>query len=169
MASPLVVNLVELTRRPGIQRHVGGEPLATDLGIDDPRVADDAIVVVALVLESAEGGIVVRGNVRCRADAACRRCLRPVVVDAVSDVDEVYQRVPRSEDALPLVGEHLDLAPLVREIVLLGLPSTPLCRAECPGLCQGCGVDLATETCTCGAPPTDPRWSALETWQSDGR
>lgn len=168
MASPLVVNLVELTRRPGVQKDVAAEPPADELAIDDPRIAGDSTVAVSLALESADGGIVVRGMVRCRAGLECSRCLRPFAVDAVAEVDEVYQRVPQTADALPLVGEQLDLAPMVREVLLLGLPSAPLCRADCPGLCQGCGADLAVEACSCSAPPPDPRWSALEGWRSDG-
>jgi len=169
MAAPLVVNVVELTRRSGVQKDVAAEPLASELGIDDPRVAPDRAVSVSLVLESAEGGIVVRGSVACRADVECSRCLRPVSVAAESEVDEVYQRVPDSADALPLVGEQLDLAPMVREVVLLGVPAVPLCRPDCPGLCLGCGADLACEPCTCGEPPADPRWSVLEEWRGDGQ
>lgn len=169
MASPLVVNLVELTRRPGVQKDVVAEPLAAELGIDDPRIAGDEVVSVSLGLESAEGGIVVRGSVGCRAEVECSRCLRSVTVRSACDVDEVYQRVPQTADALPLVGEQLDLAPMVREVVLVGLPSAPVCRPDCPGLCHGCGADLATEGCSCVEPPSDPRWSVLEEWRPDGR
>ncbi len=168
MVAPLVVNLVELTRRPGVLKDVAAEPSARELDIDDPRVAADQPVVVSLVLESAEGGIVVRGSVACRVEVECSRCLRPVSVSEECEVDEVYQRVPDSADALPLVGEQLDLAPMVREVVLLGVPARPLCRPDCPGLCLGCGADLSSESCSCGEPPADPRWSVLEEWRGDG-
>ena len=50
-----------------------------------------------------------------------------------------------------------------------GVPPVPLCRPDCPGLCLGCGADLASEPCSCGEPPADPRWSVLEEWRGDGQ
>ena len=63
---------------------------------------------------------------------------------------------------LQIVGEQLDLRPVVRELVLLDAPSTPLCRPDCAGLCPTCGVDRNSQACQCEPPPVDPRWSALD-------
>ena len=61
-----------------------------------------------------------------------------------------------------LVGDLLDLEPVLRDAVVLALPMSPLCQEDCPGLCVECGVPLAT-----AGPghrhdgPPDPRWGAL--------
>jgi uncharacterized protein len=56
--------------------------------------------------------------------------------------------------------EVLILDDLVRQEVILAVPFSPQCRAECRGLCPQCGQDLNAETCSC-APPPDPRWAVL--------
>ena len=65
-------------------------------------------------------------------------------------------------DAFPIVGDQLDLAPMVREHALLILPDGPLCRSDCAGLCPQCGVDRNEQTCTCVTERHDDRWAALD-------
>jgi uncharacterized protein len=49
----------------------------------------------------------------------------------------------------------LDLGAAVREELALLVPSFPLCRESCAGLCARCGMDLNVGACRCGA-PDDP-------------
>jgi uncharacterized protein len=49
-------------------------------------------------------------------------------------------------DALRLTDYHeLDLEPAVRDAISLAEPIAPLCRPDCPGLCETCGVDLTSD------------------------
>lgn len=162
MASPLIVNSSELLRRPGTTRDISLVVPASLFDFGDSRIADDSNVDVKLHLESLTDGIVVRGELSGHWQLQCRRCLRPVDDESVANVDELYQRVPDNPDAYPLNGEQLDLQPMVRELVLLSLPESPLCRAECPGICPQCGADLQSDTCVCGAQVTDERWAVLD-------
>jgi len=50
-------------------------------------------------------------------------------------------------------GDHLDLAPMLREHVILAAPMQPICREECAGLCSRCGKDLNEGPCQCPAEP----------------
>lgn len=60
-------------------------------------------------------------------------------------------------------GETIDLLPLVREQVLLGLPAIePLCTEACRGLCTTCGQDLNEADCGHSQKVLDPRWAALK-------
>ena len=63
-------------------------------------------------------------------------------------------------EAFPIEHGQLDLAPMVREEVLLGVPEAPLCRPDCPGLCPTCGADLQTGPCGCSTEVRDERWAA---------
>ncbi len=54
-------------------------------------------------------------------------------------------------EAFPIERGQLDLAPMVREEVLLGVPDAPLCRDDCAGICPECGADLAAGPCGCDA------------------
>ena len=161
--NPLLVNAAELLRRPGTDRKIELAVPLIDLDVvDATRFPDDAEVAVQLRLDSLSDGIVVDGVLRTPWIGVCRRCLVDTSGVAESDVRELYQKVVTAIDAFEIVGEQLDLRPLVRELVLLDAPSTPLCRPDCAGLCPTCGVDRNKETCSCEPPPVDPRWSALD-------
>jgi len=60
-------------------------------------------------------------------------------------------------------GEIIDLSALAQEQILLALPSLPLCREECHGLCAQCGANLNLESCTCQSAWRDPRLAVLAT------
>lgn len=60
-------------------------------------------------------------------------------------------------------GEEVDLTPLVYEQTILGLPTRPLCRESCQGLCARCGANLNLGPCGCPAAPSDPRLAVLHT------
>jgi len=53
-------------------------------------------------------------------------------------------------------GDHIELAPMLREHIILASPMQPLCRENCAGLCARCGKDLNEGPCQCPAeaPPT---------------
>lgn len=48
-------------------------------------------------------------------------------------------------------GDHVELAPMLREHIILAAPMQPLCREECAGLCARCGKDLNEGPCQCPA------------------
>ena len=161
MASPLVVNVIELLRTPGSTKDLDLSVGSADLDFGDVRVVDEPVSVV-LHLESLTNGIAVTGHVGATWAGECRRCLTPVRerVDVV--VEELYQRTLEDPDAYPIANDQIDLVPMVRENVLVALPVGPLCRPDCPGMCPHCGADLAEGPCGCSVPTGDPRWSALD-------
>jgi uncharacterized protein len=162
MASPLVVNILELIRRPGTYKDLDVDVSTAEFAFDDPRIDDSRDVHAELHVESTSGGIVVNGLVIAQARGACSRCLADLGLSVASDVDEIYQRVPENDDVYPLEGDQLDLRPMVRESVLLAIPEAPLCSPSCKGLCPVCGVDLNRESCGCARPTADDRWSVLD-------
>jgi DUF177 domain-containing protein len=60
-------------------------------------------------------------------------------------------------------GDEVDLSPLICEELLLALPTRPLCREECRGLCSRCGTNLNQGECRCPEPAGDPRLAVLRT------
>jgi uncharacterized protein len=158
----LLINAAELLRRPGSERDLDVELSAAELGLADPRFRPDDRVGVALRLESLNDGIVVLGSIDVPWHGSCRRCLRPLDEHTRSDVDELYQSVVTHPDAFEIVGDQLDLLPMVRELALLDAPESPLCRPDCAGLCPVCGVDLNETTCSCEAPVQSSPWDVLD-------
>lgn len=163
MASPLVVNVAELLREPGARKAVRAEARADEIDIVDYRIAADATIEVDAVLESSLDGIVVRGQIDAEWHDTCRRCARPVGGVAKLAVDELFQQRPTGDEASPIVGEQLDLGPVVRDLVLLDTPVDPLCSDACAGLCPACGADLNEGPCGCSSAVADDRWGVLDT------
>jgi len=159
---PLLVNAHELLRRPGSERRIEVEVPAVDVGLDDARLVDDAVVRIDIVCSSLNDGIVVDGRVSTVHRGECRRCLRPVVERVESRVHELYQETLTDPDAFPIDNDQIDLVSVVRETLLIDLPEAPLCRDECRGLCASCGTDLNDGACGCVQENVDPRWAALD-------
>ena len=58
--------------------------------------------------------------------------------------------------------DRLDLDALLREDILLELPTKFLCREDCRGMCPVCGKNLNDGPCGCGTEGGDPRLAALK-------
>jgi len=111
------------------------------------------------------------GRVSGQAIGHCARCLERYTFDIAADFSFVL--VPRSpmpvevglnEEDLELSfyeGEEVDVSPLVLEQIVLALPTRPLCRDDCRGLCPQCGINRNNETCDCVIQQGDPRLAVL--------
>ena len=56
--------------------------------------------------------------------------------------------------------ERIDLRGVILEPILIDLPMKMVCDPDCKGLCDQCGTNLNTSSCTC-EPTSDTRWQAL--------
>ncbi len=160
---PLVIDIRELGRRAGSLMEVDREaPAPANLGAGMARVVAGSPIRLSVRLEAVVEGVLASGTATVTVVGECARCLDPVEWDETVAFTELYLHEPGPEDeGLPLLdGELLDLEPLVRDAVVLGLPLAPLCTADCPGLCVECGARLADEPGH-GHEAIDPRWAAL--------
>jgi uncharacterized protein len=162
VSHPLVVNVTELMRRAGNDKDVAVTMTLVDLGVDDPRFDPLAEARIELHLESMSDGLVVRGSVQAPWRSTCRRCLEAATGVTTSEVQELYQVHVTDPDAFELDGDVLDLAPMVKEVVLLDAPLAPLCRPDCKGICPTCGAALNQGECGCEVATSDPRWAGLD-------
>lgn len=121
----------------------------------------------------------IEGRIIAHAEVACDRCLKTVKAPLEVEFSESF--MPRAfegeaEDETELQkddlnfsfyeGDAVELDELVREQLLLALPTRFVCREECKGLCPTCGADLNEETCGCAKSEVDPRWAALEKFKN---
>jgi len=124
-------------------------PIADDIHLSRP-------IEGRIDLSSTGRGILVRGHRETGIEESCSRCLRPARASVSIDLEEealpsfdLESGVPldtsAEPDVLRLDDHHeLDLGPTVRDAISLAEPIAPLCRPDCPGLCETCGVDLAS-------------------------
>ena len=166
------------------------------LGLDGPDERFDEPLTITLNLTQQGGPITVTGTLEGTAIRQCVRCLTdfldPLEVSVYaefvrqpdgqakvppdsgrrgarrgSDTDEPIET--EEEDELYFYqGDHLDLAPMVREQVILAAPMRPLCRADCLGLCPQCGQNLNERRCACPPAPTPSPFRVLHERRSKG-
>ena len=165
MGSPragLVVNVADLLYRPGARRRFRGAARLEALRVVGSTVPADAEMSVDALLEWVNDGVLATGTATVPWEAECRRCLAPVRGEVTAEFRELFEEESREGESYPLKGDRIDLAPLAREALLLGLPLAPLCRDDCHGLCPSCGADLNLGPCGCPTDDRDPRWRTLD-------
>ena len=141
-----------------------------ELRVVETEVPADAEVRCCAVLEAAGSQVTVRGQVTAPWSAPCRRCAEPLTGELDAEVLEVYERHPSEGETWPLGEEEIDLAPMLREIVMLDLPFAPEGPVDDTGTCLTCGRDVTPlpddddEGAGAGEPAPDPRWAALDGW-----
>lgn len=122
---------------------------------------------LSVYVEPVGNGYILTGTLVIEVEMDCSRCLESVIVE----IDDSFRLLLSSEtmDSSPdddwflldTETREFDIAPLVRELVLIGLPVKPLCNDECLGLCTECGGNRNTGSCTCKGHRRDPRWAEL--------
>jgi uncharacterized protein len=165
--NPLLVNALELLRRPGSSKQFTFPADPSMIEIESSVIVPYSTIDVDLTVESLTDGVVVNGSIRAAFQGECRRCLRPLEGFIDVEVHELYQVQVTDPDAFPIEGDQINLVPMVRETVLLELPEAPVCRPDCAGLCPQCGIDLNTGTCDCVSESIDPRWAVLDSLRDE--
>jgi uncharacterized protein len=110
------------------------------------------------------------GEMTGRAEGQCARCLESFELDFAAPFSFVFVPRASAEAEEPSGGEIdlglydgnvVDLSPMLRERLLLSLPTLPLCSEDCLGLCPGCGSNRNQGRCGCAEPEGDPRLAVL--------
>jgi uncharacterized protein len=160
----IAVDVTDLLDRPGASRRVIVREPVDGLRLELAHVPDGAPVAGDLLLESVVEGILVSGQLTGQLELSCARCLTSFPGRVVVDVQELFALgASPGDDEYPLAPEgSIALEPLVRDGVLLAMPSAPLCRPGCLGLCERCGGDRNLGECSCEPETADPRWAVLE-------
>lgn len=153
-------------------------PAPEGIGIMSVGVPEGSEIELDVRLESVIEGVLVSGTALVQLTGECSRCLDPISDELEVDLQELYayeetdergrvvRREPGSTDAdeddeqRHLVGDLLDLEPVLRDAVVIDLPLAPVCRDDCPGLCPQCGFRLEDDP-EHHHDVIDPRWAAL--------
>ena len=130
-------------------------------------------VRVAGQVRRRSGELEISGELHTKVALPCARCLKEVelpidvkfaerFVASVSWRNEEHHELSRDDLDLGLVDEAIELNDLVKEEILLALPSQLLCNESCKGICPICGVDRNSSDCNCESRQVDARWEKLK-------
>ena len=110
-------------------------------------------------------GILLQADLHGDIGLECVRCLTDFQQSLHFDLTELYafsQRYVTDSGLLMPESGFIDLAPVLREYILLEIPISPLCRQDCKGLCPICGNNLNESTCNHEDESVDPRLASLK-------
>ena len=118
--------------------------------------------------------VFVNAHIEARAQVECDRCLQPIEAPVIADfvLEYITGSEYESSDVAELTeaemsvsvfdGKAIDVDEIVKEQILLAVPTRMLCREDCKGICPECGIDRNTGECSCVADDIDPHWAALK-------
>ena len=166
---PLVVDTTKLPRQPGATRALKRVvPAPPDLGLELIGVPEGSDLELDLELTSVSEGVYVSGTVHGSLTGECGRCLNEIsqpfevsLAELFAYEDSTTEETTDEDEVGRMQGDLIDLEPAVRDAIVLTLPTNPLCRPDCPGLCPECGVHFDDLPADHSHEAADPRWAAL--------
>lgn len=147
------------------------EPEEIDLE-GEPVKLKDAVKISGDVTRRA-AQTEVAGKILADVLLECSRCLQAVEESLEIEFDTVFvtpeffpegKETELQQDDLEVdvfAGDEIDLTELIREQILLNLPTQVFCREDCKGFCDKCGANLNLINCNCEENEIDPRWQSL--------
>ncbi len=157
MSDGLVVDVDDLVGQPGASRGFSGRRSVT-LKLGDTVV--DGPMQVAGSVRGTVDGVIAGFTASAPAHFTCVRCLTEW--DDVVEVEgtQHFGSIP-DEDGYAIVDRAVDVSAPATDELSLGIPSSPLCRPDCRGLCPICGNDLNSEPCDGHGEDPDSPFAAL--------
>jgi uncharacterized protein len=167
--SPLTVNIARLGRRPGAMFPLHDVvPSPSRIGVEMIGIPAGAPLELDLRVESVSEGVLVTGTLTAPTTGECSRCLTQLsgrvkvgLTELFAYPDSVTEATTEEDEVGRVVGDIVDLEQPIIDAVGLELPFSPVCRADCPGLCPRCGIPLATAEPGHHHDEIDPRWAKL--------
>jgi len=146
---------------------------AGQLELQDERVQLAGPVSINGRVKRSGAEVIVSGHIIGKLFINCDRCLTPLDMTLNNDFELEYVNgsdyeelhdAELTEEQLAISvfdGVGIDVDEIVKEQVLLAVPTRLLCRDDCKGICPVCGSDKNTTDCNCEASSGDPRWDVL--------
>jgi uncharacterized protein len=175
----LAFNVAGLLAEPaGARRELEVSTPPIDLG---PELRQSRGVEGRLKLTRTNRGLLVEGRFDTELRLVCSRCLREIdypigfeieeeALPSVDLVSGLALDTSTEPDQLRLNDHHeLELEGEFRDAIALAEPIAPLCREDCPGLCQVCGKELAGGDHDHPDAEIDPRLEVLRAFREEER
>src|SRR5919106_1739865 len=136
----LVIDISEISSNPGARKEVLESAPIPGIRVPLGWVDENETIDISLTVESILEGILVTGEVAGVLHMSCSRCLKEFEEPFDHMVEEVFY-FSSPEETYQVSGHQVDLAPMLRDVILLSIPLTPLHHPNCRGLCPVCGQD----------------------------
>ena len=125
------------------------------LDLHDEYLRPFAGIRYRLSVQLAGRELLARGKLGQDFESVCSRC--GADFDFTVTVPDFLASFETDEKT-----EIVDLTDELRQSIILALPTYPVCRADCRGVCPTCGKNLNEGPCACVHEERDDRWGALD-------
>ena len=158
MTSELSIPVGDLIGSPGKERPFAGTQ-SVNLRLGDTKVSGPMDVsgrVLGLI-----DAVKAEFTASAMAHFVCMRCLTEWDGLVRVDAEQYFGSIP-DEDGYAIVDKQIDVLGPAQDELALALPTVPLCKEDCLGLCPTCGTDLNSEPCGGHGEEPDSPFAALK-------
>lgn len=150
---------IDVPKLPEEGKWFDDEGAASLYHLEFPLCQFQDVIQIHLFVNKVSGDLLARGELVTKVHIQCVRCLNdfiyPINIKEFTFCEPIKNR--------PII----DLTEPIKEDILLTLPSKPLCRKDCKGLCTKCGQDLNDKKCGCKKETKNLRLSDLDKLKFD--
>lgn len=153
---PLKIPVEQLREGP-IELDVDMDP--RELEIEDENYRFTGRVTGKVIFNIVGQDVFAVGDLSAPVEGRCVRCLEAAGATVQAAVNETWIRGSGIKEPVEggdieaivntYVGDFIEPAGVLREVIMAALPDRIYCRDECKGLCPGCGANLNNEECRC--------------------
>ena len=115
------------------------------------------------IISSDSDVLILNAEIKVDLEMICSRCLDTFIYPIDIDIEERFTTNSKSEDdeAVVVIDDVLDITEIVETTIISTLPIKRICKEDCKGLCQECGCNLNSNTCSCNKEDVDIRFESL--------
>jgi uncharacterized protein len=107
--------------------------------------------------------LILNAEIKVDLEMICSRCLDTFIYPIDIDIEERFTTNSKSldDEAIVVFDDVLDITQIVETSIISTLPIKRVCKENCKGLCQECGCNLNSKTCSCNKEDVDIRFESL--------
>ena len=114
---------------------------------DDFKFVDDVRVKANVFI--SEDLMKLKFDISTKFKFNCSRCLIEFIEDFNLKCDDEILLSNLDEDIILDSEQNLDFRDYIKNCVIINIPQKKLCKDDCFGLCQKCGINLNNNKCSC--------------------
>lgn len=157
-------DLTPLIKSEGMSKEINYSLDLSEFELVNYRPFKEPILVLGSIFNIG-GALVIKATAKTMFNGLCDRCQKefslPIFLEFESNIALKETENVRDDTIIASDG-MLQIDDIVRENLILSIPSKLLCKDDCKGLCFICGIDLNVQSCKCNKNEFDPRLSVLK-------
>lgn len=114
---------------------------------DDFKFVDD--IRTKADISISEDLMKLKFDISTKFKFTCSRCLTEFIEDFNLKCDDEILLSNLDEDIILDSDQNLDFKDYIKNCVIVSIPQKKLCKDDCLGLCQKCGINLNDNKCSC--------------------